>query len=384
MKKTFVLILLLVSGIVNAQQPKRHKIAIFTPLYLDTAFGASGNFRYNEKNYGKIFNAGLDFYLGAQMALDSLQKRGALLDVYVYDSKARQGITQQLARPEMRDVELMIGSSTAAETRQLADVASRKKVPFISATLPNDAGVQNNPYFVVLNSSIQSHVEGIYQFLQKYHAADNIIVFRKNGGMEDQLKAYFSNFGRTTAAKPLNIRYADIGNGFSTLQVASFLDSTRKNICIAGSLDEGFGNRLATVLSSLNNTYPVTAVGMPTWENLNFNKMTGLEVIYTTPFYYNRQTPLETQLSNEYVSKMSTRPSDMFYRGYETTLRFALLLLDTKKDVASNLTRSGNTVFTLFDIQPVFKNRNDMNLDYFENKHLYFIKALGGVKNILY
>jgi hypothetical protein len=51
--------------------------------------------------------------------------------------------------------------------------------------------------------------------------------------------------------------------------------------------------------------------------------------------------------------------------------------------VASSLTRKGNTVITQFDIQPVFKDRSDMNLDYFENKHLYFIKLLGGVKNTM-
>jgi hypothetical protein len=64
-------------------------------------------------------------------------------------------------------------------------------------------------------------------------------------------------------------------------------------------------------------------------------------------------------------------------------MRFALLLLDTKKDVASNLTRKGNTVFTQFDIQPVFKDSAAMTLDYFENHHLYFIKVLGGVRNIV-
>ena len=65
-------------------------------------------------------------------------------------------------------------------------------------------------------------------------------------------------------------------------------------------------------------------------------------------------------------------------------LRFALLLLDTKKDIASNLTRKGNTVFTSFDIQPVFKDRQTMALDYFENKHLYFVKVVAGAKNILH
>ena len=72
----------------------------------------------------------------------------------------------------------------------------------------------------------------------------------------------------------------------------------------------------------------------------------------------------------------------MFYRGYETTLRFALLLLDTGKDVSSNLSRKGNYVFTAFDIEPVFLNKQNMTLDYFENKKLYFVRYLNGAKTV--
>ncbi|HWJ25467.1 MAG TPA: hypothetical protein VNS32_02935, partial [Flavisolibacter sp.] len=93
---------------------------------------------------------------------------------------------------------------------------------------------------------------------------------------------------------------------------------------------------------------------------------------------------LENQLSAEYINKMTNKPSDMFYRGYEAMLRFGLLLLETQKDIASNLTRKGNTILTQFDIEPVFKDKSSMTLDYFENKHLYFIRALGGVKNIIF
>ena len=73
----------------------------------------------------------------------------------------------------------------------------------------------------------------------------------------------------------------------------------------------------------------------------------------------------------------------MFYRGYETTLRFAQLLLESKQDISANLTRKGNYVFTAFDIEPVFLNKQTMTLDYFENKKLYYVKIVNGVKTVL-
>jgi ABC-type branched-subunit amino acid transport system substrate-binding protein len=375
-----ILVLFCLAG--RAQAVHHQKIAIFTPLYLDSAFDAAGNVRF-DKSFPRYLTPGLEFYIGARMALDSLQKRGAPLEVFIYDTRGRNLLSQQLANPELNDVEMIIAHSNAAETKTLADVAMRKKIPFISATFPNDAGVLNNPYYVVLNSTLQTHVEGAYRLLQRYYSNYRIIVFRKPGTQEDQIKTYLSEFAKSTVATPLNLKFVDIGMDFTPRTIAAQLDSTQKTICIAGSLDEGFAGRLTQTLAALNRTYPVTVIGMPTWDNFNFSKVGDLEIIYSSPFFYNRTNSLENALANEFNNRINNKPTDMFFRGYETTLRFALLLLDTKKDVASSLTRKGNTVITQFDIQPVFKDRSDMNLDYFENKHLYFIKLLGGVKNTM-
>ena len=370
-------------AILHAQGTKKHKIAIFTPLYLDSAFDAAGNFRY-EKTGAKFVTPGLDFYYGVQMALDSLQKRGLPLEVFICDSKSKQSISYQFAKPEMRDVEMIIAQSNAAETKTLAEGAARRKIPFISATFPNDAGVDNNPYFVILNTTLKSQIEGIYRFLQKYHSLDKIVVFRRPGTQEDLIKSYFNDVTKTTASTRLNLNFVDLGSDYVPQTLTSHLDSTKRTVVIAASLDEAFAMKLTQTLASVNGQYPVRVIGMPTWENYNFNRARDLEIIYTTPFYYNRSSSLESNLTTEYTKTLAFKPSELFFRGYETTLHFASLLLDAGSDVASNLSRKGNVVFTPLDIQPVFKDTSQMSLDYFENKHLYFVKIFGSVKNVLY
>jgi ABC-type branched-subunit amino acid transport system substrate-binding protein len=380
MKKYLLLPLVFALALVaNAQ---RQKIAIFTPLYLDSAFDATGELK-DKAGFPRYTAAGLEFYQGVQAALDSLEKRGARLDVTIVDTKSELPLVQQINGAALADVQLMIGHTNAQETRVLAEAAARKKVPFVSATLPNDAGVTNNPFFVVLNTTLQAHVQGIYRFLQRYHAADRILVFRKPGAQEDMLKEHFTQYMKTADGRPLNIQFVEAGNSLNAAFLASRLDSTRRNVCIAGSLDEAFGNKLAQELSTLNKTYPVRIIGMPTWERMNFSRLKDVEIVYTTPFYYSRSNPLEKTVADQYENTSGSKASDFFLRGYETTLRFALLLLDAKKDLPSNLTRKGNTVFTQFDIQPVFKDGANGTLDYFENKQLYFIRVFGGVKNPL-
>jgi len=368
-----------------SQTSSRHKIAVFAPLYLDSAFNYSGNYAFN-KSFPKFLNPGIEFYQGVQLALDSLQTQGAPLEVFIYDTKSKTTPLPQLLRsPELANVEMFIAQSSSAETRLLADVAMQRKIPFISASLPNDAGAGNNPYFVVLNTTLQGHIEGIYKMLQKNYALDNIIVFRKAGVQEDAIKNNFIEYGKTTPSVPLKLKFVDVGVDFNAQKLAAHMDSTKRNVIVAGSMEEYFATKLAATLAPLAKKYSTLLVGMPTWDNVNFskNEYKGLEIVYSTPFFYNRLTPLESRLAADFEKNIGSRPTDMFFRGYETMMRFALLLLDTKKDVASELTRKGNAIFTQFDIQPVFKDKKAMTLDYFENKNVYFVRATGGTKRLM-
>jgi hypothetical protein len=382
-----LLLALVLTGIfvnANSQDNRRHKIALVTPLYLDSAFDYSGQYRF-DKSFPKYLNPGIEFYLGAQAALDSLNRAGAPLEVYVIDSRSTAtNLLQQINGPLLTDLEMIIAHASASEVRLLAEEAQKKKIPFISATLPNDAGVSVNPYVVVLNSTLRSHSEGVYRYLQKYHALDKIKVFTKAGSQESQLKEYLQEAGRSTRSVALKMDFEDIGTNFNAANLAEGLDSNARNVIIAGSLDAAFGTRLLQQLATLSKTYPITVVGMPTWENINLskNEFRSMEIIYSTPFNYAQPNSLATKLSNEFNHRQGMKPGELFFRGYETMMRFSLLLLDSKTEVATSLARKGNNVFTNFDIQPVFLDRSNLTIDYYENRNLYFVRYQNGVKSL--
>src|SRR3984957_8650487 len=102
----------------------RSGVAIFVPLYLDSAFDATGNYRY-DKGFPKFFNPGLEFYEGAQMAIDTLATEQVRLDVQVYDTRsAKESLQEELADSAMQRVGLIIGQvSSTAELQQLAAAA---------------------------------------------------------------------------------------------------------------------------------------------------------------------------------------------------------------------------------------------------------------------
>ena len=365
--------------VASSAQTAKHKIAILAPLYLDSAFDDLNNYRY-EKQFPKFINPGLEFYEGVQLALDTLAKEGAPLEAFVYDTRSRESLTSQLAKINSDSVELILAYTNQQESWNIANAARSNMIPYININLPNDAGISNNPYFVMLNSTLQTHLDRIYKYVKKNYALDPVIIFRKKGQMEDVIKSSFEESAKSSPSP--KVKFVDLTDSFTVDQLTSKLDSNRHSVCIAGSLDENFGRRLCQQLASISKQYPLTLIGMPTFDNLTRDfpgpQYKGLEIVYTTPFYNPRTDKLSQDITSYFSTKMYARPSDMVMRGYECTWRFSKLLLEYGKEFSSNINHRAFDVFRELDIQPVI-NKQTTTLDYYENKRLFFVKWQDGI-----
>ena len=365
---------------------KKYQVAVFTPLYLDSAFDQNNDYRYG-KNFPRFFNPGLEFYEGIQLAIDSLQKEGVALDVHIYDTRSSKSpVFSVINSVQFSDIDLMIGHVNANEAKILADAAAVRNIPFINATYPNDAGITNNPNFILLNSTLFTHCTAMYKFLQKNFALAPIVLFRKKGQQEDRLKNYFETIGKSTASVPLKIKYVTLEDEFTGEDLKSNLDANTTNICIAGSLDINFGERLTQQLSALYEAFPAIIFAMPTWWDVaNFTKpeYKSVEVYFSTPFYLPPTNKLASAILQDYKTRFYSRPTDMVFRGYETLYHFAHLLTTHGKNFGSSLSDKAFKLFTDFDIQPSLDPKT-MTLNYFENKKIYFIKKVDGVVTAVY
>ena len=364
---------------------QRFQVAVFTPLYLDSAFDEFSNYKHG-MNFPKFINPGLEFYEGVEMAIDSLDSEGVPLDVMVYDSRSQQSSIQfSITQPAFDSIDLIIGHVNGNESRILANEAAKRNIPFINATYPNDAGVSNNPNYVILNSTLLTHCSAMYRFIQKNHALAPIVMFRKKG-QEDRLQQYFADITKNTNSVPLKIKYVTLDDSFDAEDLREHLTEGRATVCIAGSLDVNFGNNLVQHLSTLYAELPSVVFAMPTWWDVtDFTKpeYQKVEVIYTTPFYLSPTSPLVIKIENEFRSRFYSRPTDMVFRGYETLYHFAHLLHANGKNIGAAFSDNRFRLFNDFQIQPVLDPKTT-TLDYFENKKIYFIKKVDGVVTAVY
>ena len=83
-------------------------------------------------------------------------------------------------------------------------------------------------------------------------------------------------------------------------------------------------------------------------------------------------------LTAAYLKKFRIKPSDMAYKGFETVYLFTRLLAKYPNDLINHINDKSEKVFCEYNIRPVMLKKENTTPDYFENKHLYFIKLLNG------
>ena len=348
----------------NSSLQERKTIIVFIPLEIDGAFNGT-DYILGNNNLPKTMLPGLDFYNGVLMAVDSLKKSSATFHIRIIDTKQKNNsLTTLLTDSSLQKPTLIISAVTnKADTKLIADFALAQQSPMVSAVFPNDAGVTNNPFFTVLNPTLKTQCEAIYNYIQTNFSKNTILYLKKKGATEDYIQNIIVDSNSKTSKSFLNIEVQD---SIALTDLLPYLDSTKQNILLCGSLKESFGYSIVKLLND-NPAYKSTIIGMPTWDGEKSFNVTNVEIIYASPFYFNGNEKLLKQLTAAYKLKYLGRPSDQFFKGFESMLYFT-----------NGLLSKPTPVFNSIKIMPVYNEDNKSQVDYFENKNLYFFRKQNG------
>lgn len=371
----------------HAQQQTKH-IALFSSLYLDSAFSEDLSYRYGN-SFPKQAISGLEFYSGAQFALDSLGTISTLnIRLHLFDLKSRSGNIQKISKsPVMDSIDLIIGAVSGPEFIQLAKLAQEKAIPFISATYPNDGGIKNNPFVVIANPKLNTHLLATYNYILKQMATFNLIYVRRKNEADNRVSDTFNELNKGTNGTPV-VRYKTVQLSDAPMadELLPMLDSTRENVIIAGSLDENFGRNLALSTAEVaKKSIAVTLIGMPTWEGikeLQKSDFKNIPIIYSNSFF-NKKDDWSTDFEDQYRKKTFSRPSDFAYKGYELTWFFSQLLNKYGRDLIKHLDDKSFRLHTDYDFKPIKWNKAAPQPDYYENKKVYMVRRYLGQSTIV-
>lgn len=359
-----------------------YRVGIFAPLYLDSIFTNTGTIRYNDA-IPKFMTPGIEFVHGAQIALDSMKTGKENIDAFIYDTKSyTESIAQLISNKKLDNLNIIIGSVKDLEFKQLADFAHTKNIPFISATYPNDGGITSNPFLVIVNSTLKAHCEAIFSYLIQNHGTDKIFLCRQKGAQEDKVASYFRMINGQEGKPLLDIQTLNFDSIVSPGLLKNRLDSTRQTVIIGGSLDETFATNLTTACFEVHLSYPLTLLGMPNWDNFKAlvkkDRYADFPIYFTTPYFNSKWDTYSKMLNTAYSKKYKGKASDMAFKGFECTYLFTKLVTKYPGNEMNHLNEKGLKVFSDFNFRPVMLKKDAPLPDYFENKHLYFIKIMNG------
>jgi len=353
-----------------------YNIALFAPLYLDSVFAASTEIP--GRTMPRYILPGLEFYEGAQLALDTLQQQGYNLKVNVYDNKAKNNNVPALIRNKTIDAtDLIIGAVSNPELKELSDFAKEKEINMVSATYPNDGGINNNPFLFISNSTLKSHCEALQNYVQDAFATKNILLFRRNTPFEARMAADFkAAYEKMESNKKSRIREVIWNEGTTDAEISKFLLTDRPNICLVTALDEIGAKAILRKLNVQTATYPVHVFGMPTWDIMKFKEpeLKGLQVYYSTPYFNEKTDPFSRYITDYFKRVYKARPSDMAFKGFEMTYYFVKKLAEKGVYFNADVNDPSNKVFTQFNFQPVYLKEGENTPSYFENKNIYIIQ----------
>lgn len=349
------------------------KVAIVAPLYIDSAFD-NGIIR---KNLPRYMAAGLEFVQGAELAFDTLNTNGRKIETYIIDTKARgRDLKWMINHGQLDHMNLIIGGVREPEFGELAQFAREKSIPFVSAVYPNDGGVRRDSFLVIMNSTLKTNVEGIYNYVVQQHGLAQILLLKRRG--DNRIDNFFREANRVTGKDLLRIKSIAV-DSIDAVQLAMLIDTLKPAVVIGGSLDESFALNVADACYPYRSK--ITLIGMPNWDEFrglyDKTRFADFPILYTSPHLDEVRNAFTHFLGNEYFTRYRARPGDAAMKGFESAYYFTNILIHHEDSLMSHLNENQYAPFHDFNFRPIVLNSGGAT-DYFENKHVFIVQILNG------
>lgn len=284
----------------------------------------------------KITPVATDFYSGALIALDSLQKMGYKFKVNVYDSEG--DIKKITSNAGVQNSQVVIGPFTTKSFNTVAELITNNKTAVLAPLANKNIVLNPNVYQTLPSDEVQQ--AQMINYLNKNYSDENMIILAdsKNTGLRDKLERAFPNAKVVTEMS---------ANGF-----ANALNYSKENVVLLQSNDIGYVSLAVRLLHNAlkvrkNSTFPKIILATVERGNvfdsssLSNNQLSDLHFTYPT---VNKYSNGSDSFSVRYQKTYGILPNKYAIRGFDLTMD-AVLRLGVSGNLNSTNTRIGETSF---------------------------------------
>ena len=310
----------------------------------------------------KMTAVAADFYSGALIALDSLQKMGFSLTVNVYDSQGNvQGVKTVASSEALKNSQVIIGPFAPSAFNALSEAITDENTAILAPLSNKNIELRPNVFQTVPTIEVQqnSMISFIYQ---KYPDANIILLSdSKSKDMNEKLQSSF-----------LQAKNVDNIQG---IQKALVKDAT--NIVFVSSDNVVFLSDVIRILyntagiSGKNRNYNIIMATLDKGEAYDHNSIsnTQLSALKFTYPAANRYAGETNAFISKYLKTYKISPSKYAFRGFDLTMDAVL-----RTSLSGNFVKEANIGETSYQENKFQYIKNSVKGGGYENRAVYILR----------
>lgn len=353
----------------------KYKVLIALPLKVSDNGKVLSGMYTDVTALNKLTDLSVEFLMGAQMAIDSLEKLGLTADVEFFDTQGSLEIFKDyIGTANKKDFDMIIGPFYPNLLTYAAQWGKSNKVPVIAVTKIPTQTLENNPYLLSMVPSDLTLISGMAKYLAKHHAKDNIVIVDGENDEVKQRIAYFKDvfYKSLDTVTPSSIKMSAIGDLSGRVLVRA-IDPNQKNFIICLSNDVQQIMKFVNTLNAAKNYTPkygqadIVMVGLQDWKDvpaLNSYYKNRFNFHFAATNYLNYDAPKVKAFTRDYRAKYGSDPSKYAFHGFDVLLsQGAYLFLGYDRN---------DGFMNHFNVQPLGFNHGSENSSVFISKQSDF------------
>lgn len=348
------------------KEKSNYKVLIALPMKLTkNAKVLSGMYDESTKLDG-LTDISVSFLMGAEMAIDSLEKLGLNANIDFFDTDGDLNkFKEYLGAANARNYDLIIGPFYEKLVEYAAQWGRENRVPVVAVTKIATKLLEGNPYLLSTVPSDLTLIGGMAQYMAENHTEDNIILMEGETEEVKRKVAYFKEVYNKSLpdGKGKSITMSSIG-GTGGGTIGQKISTKGENFVVCLSTDVQHVMRFVNALNATKNTMhrrsQVTMIGLNEWKNIqtvNSYYKNRFNFQFASANYLDYDQENTAIFTEHFRAKYGSDPSRYAIHGFDVVLsQIAYLILGYDRN-------SG--LMDHFNLKPIGPNHGSENSSVF-------------------
>lgn len=301
----------------NSTKKELYKVALMLPLFLSEVAGIDADHPDAETLESKSFEF-LPFYEGFRLALDSLEKSGLKIKLYVFDADKDTAKTRQILRkPEMKSMNLIFGVLYQRNFQIVADFARKNKIVLVNPISEKSELVSGNPYVFKVLPPKSTQLDELADYMSRSFNKGQLLIVR-SGQYND--KDAPDRLKKACQERGMNAKIVEGQEG-----AIAGLSKEKENYLVVFTDNTPYAFDLTRRLFELRNDYSMILVSLPDWsslEGLETEYLAALKTHMVTQSFIDYDDPAVKVFVRKYQSEYHADPALLCFQGFDAAWYF--------------------------------------------------------------